>query len=32
MSVPVPKWDAMEVSEKAPKKAPSLSEQAYETL
>jgi GntR family transcriptional regulator, rspAB operon transcriptional repressor len=32
VSVPVPSWDAMGVGEKAPKRAPSLAEQAYETL
>jgi DNA-binding GntR family transcriptional regulator len=32
MSAPSPRWDALQVDEKAPKRAPSLAEQAYESL
>ncbi|MFC4948132.1 GntR family transcriptional regulator [Pseudonocardia sp. GCM10023141] len=32
MSVSEPRWDSMGISERAPKRAPSLAEQAYETL
>jgi DNA-binding GntR family transcriptional regulator len=32
MTVSEPRWDAMGISERAPRKAPSLAEQAYETL
>jgi DNA-binding GntR family transcriptional regulator len=32
MSVPEPRWDAMGVDERTPKRGPSLAEQTYETL